>query len=51
MMNPDGVIHGNYRCSLSGVDLNRQWDNPSKVFKNIFNYFSNFILLYFGQEI
>lgn len=23
MMNPDGVIHGNYRCSLSGVDLNR----------------------------
>lgn len=23
MMNPDGVIHGNYRCALSGVDLNR----------------------------
>lgn len=23
MINPDGVIHGNYRCSLSGVDLNR----------------------------
>jgi len=22
-MNPDGVIHGNYRCSLSGMDLNR----------------------------
>ena len=23
MLNPDGVIHGNYRCSLSGMDLNR----------------------------
>jgi hypothetical protein len=23
MLNPDGVIHGNYRCSLSGSDLNR----------------------------
>lgn len=25
MLNPDGVIHGNYRCSLSGADLNRRW--------------------------
>jgi murein tripeptide amidase MpaA len=23
MLNPDGVIVGNYRCSLSGFDLNR----------------------------
>lgn len=23
MLNIDGVINGNYRCSLSGVDLNR----------------------------
>ena len=23
MINPDGVISGNYRCSLSGLDLNR----------------------------
>lgn len=29
MLNPDGVIVGNYRCSLSGLDLNRQWVNPS----------------------
>jgi murein tripeptide amidase MpaA len=29
MLNPDGVIIGNYRCSLSGNDLNRQWKNPS----------------------
>ena len=25
MLNPDGVISGNYRCSLLGVDLNRRW--------------------------
>ncbi|CAG0914648.1 unnamed protein product [Notodromas monacha] len=25
MLNPDGVIVGNYRCSLSGKDLNRQY--------------------------
>lgn len=31
MMNPDGVINGNYRCSLSGADLNRRWKNPSKI--------------------
>lgn len=30
MMNPDGVINGNYRCSLFGRDLNRQWKNPDK---------------------
>jgi len=30
MLNPDGVIIGNYRCSLSGKDLNRQWLDPRK---------------------
>ncbi|NXH18087.1 CBPC4 carboxypeptidase, partial [Bucco capensis] len=29
MLNPDGVINGNHRCSLSGDDLNRQWSAPS----------------------
>jgi len=28
MLNPDGVICGNYRCGLCGVDLNRQWRRP-----------------------
>ena len=30
MLNIDGVIIGNYRCNLSGADLNRQWIEPSK---------------------
>ncbi|KAJ3333821.1 Cytosolic carboxypeptidase 2 [Blyttiomyces sp. JEL0837] len=25
MLNPDGVIVGNYRCNLKGYDLNRKW--------------------------
>ena len=46
MLNPDGVIIGNYRyraltefvrCSLSGHDLNRQWITPSsKLHPEIF---------------
>ena len=26
MINPDGVIFGNYRTNLSGLDLNRKWN-------------------------
>lgn len=37
MLNPDGVITGNYRTSLGGHDLNRQWLAPSwKVSPEIF---------------
>jgi murein tripeptide amidase MpaA len=28
MLNPDGVIVGNYRTSMSGHDLNRKFDSP-----------------------
>lgn len=28
MLNPDGVIIGNYRTSLAGCDLNRKFDDP-----------------------
>lgn len=30
MLNPDGVINGNSRCSLAAVDLNRCWTDPNK---------------------
>ncbi|KAF8570609.1 hypothetical protein P879_01686 [Paragonimus westermani] len=32
MLNPDGVIVGNYRCSLSGCDLNRKYTSNLKRF-------------------
>jgi murein tripeptide amidase MpaA len=31
ILNPDGVINGNYRCSLAACDLNRKWTKPSKT--------------------
>ena len=31
MTNVDGVINGNYRCSLAACDLNRKWTKPSKA--------------------
>jgi hypothetical protein len=38
MINIDGVIYGNSRCDVSGMDLNRRWKNPSKIFHpQIFN--------------
>lgn len=30
MLNPDGVIVGNYRCSLAAKDLNRNYRHPPK---------------------
>ena len=30
MLNVDGVVVGNYRCSLAGLDLNRMWRDPSR---------------------
>jgi murein tripeptide amidase MpaA len=33
VLNPDGVVCGNYRNSVAGVDLNRQWINPDLDFQ------------------
>lgn len=30
MLNPDGVIYGNFRTNLAGFDLNRQWLEPNR---------------------
>lgn len=30
MLNPDGVICGNYRTSIAGCDLNRRWNKPNE---------------------
>ena len=44
MLNPDGVINGNYRCSLSGCDLNRQWKTPDNVIHPTIYYTKKMIL-------
>ncbi len=31
MVNPDGVVMGNSRCSLAGVDLNWWWSWPNSL--------------------
>jgi murein tripeptide amidase MpaA len=38
MMNPDGVILGNTRCSLAGLDLNRMWQDPTKEIHPVIYY-------------
>ncbi|OON15958.1 hypothetical protein X801_08233, partial [Opisthorchis viverrini] len=38
MLNPDGVILGNYRCSVTGHDLNRNYRKPQKdVFPTVWH--------------
>lgn len=31
MVNVDGVVHGNSRCTLAGVDPNRVWNDPNPI--------------------
>ena len=31
MLNPDGVVRGNYRSDVLGVDLNRRWNSPNSI--------------------
>ena len=41
MTNPDGVIAGNYRTSLSGNDLNRQFLTPNPKLHPIVDHIKN----------
>ena len=43
MLNPDGVVCGNSRCSLMGVDLNRRWENPSALTHPPIYYFKQLL--------
>lgn len=33
MLNPDGVIYGNFRCDFTGVDCNRVWQDTNKYYQ------------------
>jgi hypothetical protein len=49
MLNPDGVIYGNYRSSLLGVDLNRRWRYPSReVHSEV--YYTKRLLQMFAED-
>lgn len=49
MLNPDGVIVGNYRTSLTGVDLNRVYKSPpSHLFPTV--YHTKATIEQFGRE-
>lgn len=48
-MNIDGVVHGNNRCSLAGVDLNRRWKNPNRKLHPTI-YAAKNIIYKFSQE-
>lgn len=43
MMNPDGVVFGNYRCNMNGIDLNRIWSYPHKELHDTVWYVKDFI--------
>lgn len=43
MLNPDGVIVGNYRCSLAGLDLNRVWQDPDPRLQPVITAFKSMI--------
>eukprot|EP00347_Sterkiella_histriomuscorum_P003123 403365502 len=49
MLNVDGVIYGNYRCSLLGVDLNRKWMQPN-IFLHPTVYYAKQLVRYMHNE-
>ena len=49
MINPDGVIYGNYRCSLLGYDLNRRWKAPDRSFQPTI-YYTKRTIRFMSQE-
>nr|XP_009938482.1 PREDICTED: cytosolic carboxypeptidase 3 [Opisthocomus hoazin] len=50
MLNPDGVIVGNHRCSLTGQDLNRKYrSNVKKLYPSVW-YTRNMIRRVMGED-
>jgi len=41
MLNPEGVICGNSRCSITGTDLNRRWNAPDEILHPQVYYLKN----------
>ncbi len=43
MLNPEGVLCGNFRCSFTGTDLNRRWDQPDRILHPQIYYLKNLL--------
>lgn len=43
IVNPDGVVIGNSRSSLAGVDLNWRWSNPNATIHPEIYFLKNYI--------
>ena len=50
MLNPDGVVVGNYRCNMVGADLNRRWPNPSKILHPTIYYTKKLVAAYHKEN-
>jgi hypothetical protein len=50
MLNPDGVIVGNYRCSLAGLDLNRVWQEPDSKLQPVICAFKGMIKAFMQER-
>ena len=46
MLNPDGVVNGNHRCSLSAKDLNREFITPDKILNPTIYYLKEVVKHY-----
>ena len=46
MINPDGVVIGNYRSTIFGRDLNRQWQSPEVNLDHVILCWKNIMLTY-----
>ncbi|KAF6257038.1 flagellar/basal body protein, partial [Scenedesmus sp. NREL 46B-D3] len=50
MLNPDGVVVGNYRCSLAGLDLNRVWQEPDSRLQPVICAFKGMIRAFMQER-
>ena len=51
MLNPDGVGLGNYRSSMAGLDLNRQWRYPDRRLTPAIFYFKRVLRRHKDQTV
>ncbi|CAD7927658.1 unnamed protein product, partial [Amoebophrya sp. A120] len=43
MVNIDGVVHGNARCTLAGVDPNRVWHDPNPIIHPVIHQIKEYL--------